>query len=133
MLTRSALAMGATLLAAVAAVVTSEDGDSSLVPFFIALTVAGGIGAWALHEPFVGPRRTLARGIGLAWLGAAGWVGALLLWEGVACGCSSPPPMAEATYLGLTSAIYSGLAVYLGGALMVVAAFSRRLAPSSPS
>lgn len=128
MLTRSSLAIGATILAAVAAVVASQDGDVSLVPFFIALTVAGGIGAWAMHPPFEGYRRIAARGIGVAWLGAAGWIGALLLMERVACGCSSPPPIAEATYLGLTATVYHVAAVYLGGALVAVAAFSRRLA-----
>lgn len=130
MLTRSNLAIVATVLAAVAGVVASEDGDASLVPFFIALTVAGGIGAWATHEPFEGPRRVAARGIGVVWLGAAGWIGVLLLMERIACGCSSPPPTAEATYLGLTATVYHLLGVYLGGALVAVAAFSRRLAPA---
>ena len=130
MLTRSNLATVATVLAAVAGVVASEDGDASLVPFFIALTVAGGIGAWATHEPFEGPRRVAARGIGVVWLGAAGWIGVLLLMERIACGCSSPPPTAEATYLGLTATVYHLLGVYLGGALVAVAAFSRRLAPA---
>ena len=130
MLTRSNLAIVATVLAAVAGIVASEDGDASLVPFFIALTVAGGIGAWATHEPFEGPRRVAARGIGVAWLGAAGWIGVLLLMERIACGCSSPPPTAEATYLGLTATVYHLLGVYLGGALVAVAAFSRRLAPA---
>ena len=130
MLTRSNLAIVATVLAAVAGIVASEDGDASLVPFFIALTVAGGIGAWGTHEPFEGPRRVAARGIGVAWLGAAGWIGVLLLMERIACGCSSPPPTAEATYLGLTATVYHLLGVYLGGALVAVAAFSRRLAPA---
>jgi hypothetical protein len=130
MLIRSNLAIAATMLAALAGIVASQDGDAFLVPFFIALTVAGGIGAWAMHEPFDGDRRVAARGIGTAWLGAAGWIGALLLMERVACGCSSPPPMAEATYLGLTATVYHVGAVYLGGALMAVAAFSRRLAPA---
>jgi hypothetical protein len=38
--------------------------------------------------------------------------------------------MAEATYLGLTATVHHVGAVYLGGALMAVAAFSRRLAPA---
>ena len=128
MLTRSTLAIVATLLAGVAAVISSQDGDADLVPFFVALTVLGGVGAWAMHEPYVGRRRLMARGIGVTWLGAAGWIGFLLLWERALCGCSSPPPMAEATYLGLTASIYHMIAVYLGGALMAVGAFSRRLA-----
>jgi hypothetical protein len=130
MLTRSSLAIVATVLAAVAAVVASEDGDASLVPFFIALTVAGGVGAWALHEPFEGYRLLAARGVGIAWLGAAGWIGVLLIMERVACGCSSPPPSAEATYLGVTATVYHLAGVYLGGALVAVAAFTKRLGPA---
>lgn len=127
MLTRSSLALVAAVLAGLAGVVASEDGDAALVPFFIALTVLAGVGVWAMHEPYAGGRRKLARGIGLAWLGAAGWIGVLLLWERAACGCSSPTPQPEATYLGLTAAVYHLAGVYLGGALMAVAAFSRRL------
>jgi hypothetical protein len=128
MLTRSSLALLAAVLAGLAGVVASQDGDADIVPFFIALTVLAGIGAWAVHEPYDGSRRWLARGIGVAWLGAAGWIGVLLLWHQAACGCSSPPPAPEATYLGLTATVYHLAAVYLGGALMAVAAFSRRLA-----
>jgi hypothetical protein len=126
-LTRSSLAIGAALLAGLAGVVASQDGDADIVPFFIGLTVLAGLGAWALHEPYDGQRRLLSRGIGVTWLGAAGWIGALLLWQQALCGCSSPPPVPEETYLGLTATIYHLAGVYLGGALMAVAAFSRRL------
>jgi len=128
MLTRSSLAIGAALLAGLAGLIASQDGDADIVPFFIGLTVLAGVGAWALHEPYEGRRRLLARGIGVTWLGAAGWIGALLLWQQALCGCSSPPPAPEATYLGLTATVYHLAGVYLGGALMTVAAFSRRLA-----
>jgi hypothetical protein len=128
MLTRSSLAIGAAFLAGLAGVVASQDGDADIVPFFFGLTVLGGVGAWALHEPYGGRRRLLARGIGVTWLGAAGWIGALLLWQQAVCGCSFPAPIApEETYLGLTATIYHLAGVYLGGALMAVAAFSRRL------
>lgn len=70
----------------------------------------------------------LARGIGVVWPGAAGWIGVLLIWERATCACSSPLPMDEAAYLGLTATVYHLAGVYLGGALMAVAAFSRRLA-----
>ena len=129
MLTRSSLALLAAGFAGLAGVVASQDGDTDIVPFFIALTVLGGVGAWATQEPYGGPRRLLARGIGIAWLGAAGWIGFLLLWQRALCGCSFPPPTPEATYLGLTATVYHLAGVYLGGALMAVAAFSRRLAP----
>ncbi len=127
MLTRSNLAIAATVLAAVAAVVASQDGDGDIVPFFVGLTVAGGVGAWAMHEPFTGRRRLLAQVISGLWLIAAGWIGALLVFYQVTCGCSMPVQPPEATYLGLTATIYHLAGVYLGGALMAVAAFSRRL------
>jgi hypothetical protein len=124
---RSALAIGASLIAGLAAVVSSLDGDTDLVPFFVGLTFLGGVGAWAVHEPYAGGRRNLARGIGVVWLGAAGWIGVLLLWWQAACGCSYPPPPPEASYLGLTATVFHVAGVYLGGAMMAVAAFSRAL------
>lgn len=130
MLTRSTLAIGATVLAAVAAVVANQDGDWDIVPFFVGLTVAGGIGAWAMHEPYAGRRRLLARLIGGLWLIAAGWIGVLLVMYQATCGCSMPPRPPDETYLGLTATVYHLAGVYLGGALMAVAAFSRRLTPA---
>ena len=127
MLTRSTLAIGASALAGIAGVVASQAGDASLVPFFIGLTFLGGIGAWAVQEPYTGQRLMLARGIAGLWLVAAGWIAVLLLMERVACGCSSPPPLPDETYVGLPATVYHVAAVYLGGALMTVAAFSRRL------
>ncbi len=126
--TRSAVALGASALAGLAGVISSLDGDADLVPFFIGLTFLGGIGAWAVHEPYSGQRRLLARGVGVLWLGAAGWIGVLLLWFQALCACSYPPPPPESTYLGLTATVYHLAGVYVGGALMAVAAFSRRLA-----
>ena len=130
MLTRSTVAIAATILAAVATVVASQDGDGDIVPFFVGLTVAGGIGAWAMHEPYTGRRELLGRFIGGAWLIAAGWIGVLLVMYQATCGCQMPIRPPEETYLGLTATVYHLAAVYLGGALMAVAAFSRRLAPA---
>lgn len=127
MLTRSTLAIGAMVLAAVAAVVANQDGDADIVPFFVGLAVLGGVGAWAVHEPFEGLRMRLARGIGLVWLVAALWVGGLLVMYRVTCGCSGPAPPPEATYLGLTATIYHLVGLFLGGALMTVAVWSRSL------
>lgn len=125
---RSGLALGASALAGLAAVIASLDGEGAIVPFFVGLTVLGGIGAWATHEPIGPRRRLLARGISVVWLGAAGWIGILLLMYQATCGCSMPGPVApEQTYLGLTATAYHLAGVYLGGALMTVAAFSRRL------
>lgn len=128
MLTRTFVAAVATALAAVAGVVSALDGDADLVPFFVGLTVAGSIGAWAVREPYGGDRRRLAQAIGGLWLIAASWIGALLIWQQVLCACSMPLPIREFTYLGLTATVYHLAGVYLGGALMAVAAFSRALA-----
>ena len=127
MVTRGALAIAATVLAALAAIVASQDGDGDIVPFFVGLTVAGGVGAWAVHEPYAGRRQLLARAIGGLWVIAAGWIGALLLMYQVTCGCSMPVRPPEQTFLGLTATVYHLVGVYLGGALMAVAVFSRRL------
>jgi hypothetical protein len=45
MLTRNLLAIAAGSLAAIAGVVATLDGDADIVPFFIGLTLAGGVGA----------------------------------------------------------------------------------------
>lgn len=65
--------------------------------------------------------------VATVWLAAAFIIGALLIWHRVMCACSMPFPAPEATYLGLTATVYHVAAVYLGGALMAVAAFSRAL------
>ena len=124
---RPILALAATALALAAAIVSDIDGDVGLVPFFAGLTLAGGIGAWAVHDRYEGRRVVLAQLIALCWLVAGVIIGALLIWQGLLCGCSSPPLPPEARYLGLTATAYHIAAVYLGGAFMVVAAFSRSL------
>jgi len=124
---RSALALGAAAVAALAAVIAQLDGDDDIVPFFVALTVAALIAAWLLTDPGR-PGRLVARGIAVLWLGAATWIGGLLVFSQVTCGCSMPEPVApEATYLWLPATVYHLAGVYLGGAFMAVAAFSRRL------
>lgn len=127
MLTRSSLAIGGMVLAALAAVVANQDGNADIVPFFIGLTVLGGVGAWAVHEPFQGLRTRLAQGIGLVWLVAAIWIGGLLILYQVTCGCSRATPPPEATYLGLTATIYHLVGLFVGGALMTVAVWGRSL------
>lgn len=124
---RTALALAASALAGLAAVIASLDGDGDIVPFFVGLTFLGGVGAWAAHEPMNRARGSLARGIGVVWLGAAGWIGVLLLMHQATCGCSMPVRPPEGTYLGLTATVYHLAAVYLGGAFMAVAAFSRAI------
>lgn len=124
---RTLLAGGASTVAGLAAVISSLDGDADLVPFFIGLTFLGGLGAASLHEPVTDRRRLLARTTALVWLAAAGVIGAALVWERALCACTSAPPPPPETYIGLTATIYHVAGVYLGGALLAVAAFSRSL------
>jgi hypothetical protein len=124
---RIVLALGAAALAALAGAIASLDGDADIVPFFLGLTLAAGVGAWAVHEPYAGARRTFAQLLAVAWLGVAVVVGGLLVWYQALCGCSFPGRPPEATYLGLTATVYHLAGVFVGGALMVVAAFSRAL------
>jgi hypothetical protein len=126
---RSALALAAASVAAVAAVIASREGEGAIVPLFLGLTAIGLGGAWATREPMTHMRKTAARAGALVWLGAATWIGAVLLAFQSACGCSFGGPMPpEATYLGLPATAYHLAGVYLGAALMTVAAFSRALA-----
>ena len=133
MLSRSLLALGACLLAALAALVSSQDGDSDMVPFFVGLTLVGGIGAWAVQEPYSGTRKLVGRVIAVAWVVTAISVGGLLLWYQALCACSGPVPPPEATYIGLTATFYRLAALFVGGALIGVAAFSRALAAEASS
>lgn len=120
---RSILGLGASALAAVAAVVASLDGDLDIVPFFVGLTFLGGVEAWAAHPPFMGTRRHVTRAIGLVWLLAAAWVGALLVILRAQSG--GPPPGPEATYLGLIATVYHLVGLYGGMVLAMLAAFGR--------
>jgi hypothetical protein len=129
MLTRTTLAIAATVLAAVAALITQLDGDADFVPYFFGLMALGGIGAWAVREPYTVRRRSLAIVIATAWLGSAVLIGGLLVYYQAVCGCSRPVPPPEATYVGLTAVAYRLIAILLGGALMAVAALSPSLDP----
>ena len=122
---RSALGLVASALAGLAAVIASLDGDADIVPFFVGLTFAGGLAAWAAHPPFEGSRRQIARGVALVWLLAAVWVGVLLVmsvtvWQG-----SSPPPTPEQTYVGFPATVYHLVGLYAGAVLVLVMAFGR--------
>jgi hypothetical protein len=128
MLSRSLLAIVASVLAAVAGIVSELNHDAGFVWFFLGLTFLGASGAFVVREPYDGNRRVFGTMIATAWIAAAVIIGGLLLWERALCACSGPVPTAEATYLGLTATIYHFAGVYLGGALMTVAAFSRTLA-----
>jgi hypothetical protein len=127
MLSRSLLAIGASALAALAGVVSQLDHDVGFVWFFVGLTVLGATGAFVFREPYTDHRRVFGAVVTTVWIAAAFIVGGLLLWERALCACSGPLPTAEATYLGLTATVYHAAGVYLGAALMTVAAFSRAL------
>jgi len=130
---RSILALAASALAALAAVISSLDGDADLVPFFVALTFAGGVAAWAVHPPYQGLRRRFAVVIAWAWLIAGAWV-AVLLGLFQASPSSGPLPGPEATYVGLTATIYHLLGLYGGLLLMMAGVFGPegRLERSGP-
>ena len=96
---RSALGLAASALAGLAAVIASLDGDGDIVPFFVGLTFAGGVAAWAAHPPFAGPRARVAKAVALVWLVAAIWVGVLLamyvtmFWQGSSTVPATPEPV----------------------------------------
>ena len=121
---RSLLALGASALAGLAAVVASVDGDADIVPFFVGLTFFGGLEAWALHPPFIGLRRWVARGVALLWFVAAVWISVLLVMYFTVWQASGPFPGPEATYLGLTATAYHLLGLYGGLLLALAAAFA---------
>ena len=131
---RSLLALGASFLAGLAAVISSLDGDADLVPFYVGLTFLGGVGAWGSAVP-AGPRLWVARVAALLWLVAAIWVAVLLVMSVTVWQASSPPPTPEDTYFGLTATVYRVMGLYGGMVLMLISAFGPvgLLARSMPS
>jgi hypothetical protein len=120
---RSGLALVASALAGLAAVISSLDGDADLVPFFIGLTFLGGIGAWAFALPPTGSRRRIGTGAALVWLLAAGWTAVLLVMERTVWQASSPPALPEETYAGLTATGYRVIGLFGGAIAMAAAAY----------
>lgn len=120
---RGVFGLAASFVAGMAGVVANQDGDSSIVPFFIGLTFLGGVVAWAAHPPYVDLRRALARLVAGVWLVAGIWIAVLLLMFRM-YGGDGPPPPPEQTYLGLTATIYHLLGMYAGLACVLVAAFA---------
>lgn len=123
---RSALGLVASALAGLAAVIASLDRDAEIVPFFVGLTFAGGVAAWAAHPPFEGARRHVAQGVALIWLVAAVWVGVLLLMYVTVWQSSTAPPTPEQAYLGLPATAYHLVGLYAGSALVLLLAFGRQ-------
>jgi hypothetical protein len=119
---RGLFGLAASALAGLAAIVANQDGDPSIVPFFIGLMFLGAVAAWATHPPYGGMRRTIARGVALIWLVAAVWVGMLLAIDKL-IGGDGPIPAPEATYLGLTATVYHLVGLYGGLPLVLAGAF----------
>ena len=121
----------AAALAAQAAVMGIVDDDGEVVAFFIGLTLLGVVAAWAVRPPYVGRRRTVAIVAAGVWIGAALWVGVLLLmFAGHFASMGGPLPP-ERTYLGLTATVYHVVGLY-GGALAIgLSAFAPR--PQDPA
>jgi len=117
---RSMLGLAASAVAGLAAIIANQDGDGDIVPFFVGLTLIGGVEAWAAHPPFIGRRRRLAQGVALLWLLAAVWTAVLLLAFAQASG---PPPQPEDTYLGLTATVYHVVGLFGGAVLVLISAF----------
>ena len=120
---RSVLGLVASALSGLAAVVASLERSFDIVPFFVMLTFAGGVAAWAAGPPFAGMRRRLARAIALGWLIAAIWVGALLVMSLTVWQASGPPPLPATTYLGLPAWVYHLVGLYGGSVLVLLLAF----------
>jgi hypothetical protein len=115
-------------LAAIATTVASLDGHADFVPFYAALTLAGGVVAGAAHEPFEGTRRQVARLVAAAWVVAAIWV-AVLLGLSITSWASSPPPVPSATFVGIPAPAFYVTALF-GGAVLIGLAVARRPATS---
>ena len=118
---RSVLGLGASALAGIAAIISNQDGDADLVPFFVGLTFLGGMFAWAAGSEDDRMRRRVARAIQLIWGLAAIWIALLLAFAQASSTTSSPTPTPPATYLGLPATVYHLLALYGGLVLLVLA------------
>lgn len=122
---RGVLALGASLLAGIATVVSSLDEDPDFVPFFVSLTFFGGVQAWAGHAPSAGWRQRVARGVAIVWLIAALWAAVLLTFmqSMFVQASSGPTPLPQETYFGLTATAYHAIGLFGGAVLAVTSAF----------
>lgn len=111
---RGLLALGAAALAGLAAVISSQDGDADLAPFFVGLTMLGAIAAWGV----AGVRPRVFDTVLIVWSVAAIWVAVLLV--GFAGAASSPPPGPVNAYLGLPATAYHLLGLYGGLVLLLL-------------
>jgi hypothetical protein len=120
---RSLLAAAATVLCVPALAISVLEGDSVLVPFFAALSVAAGVAALLARRRWEGWRRGIGMLVGIAWVMAGVAISLLvgLFGSGGSLPTEMPP---EPTYLGLTASFYHLVAICGGGALIVAAVFA---------
>jgi hypothetical protein len=121
---RGVWALGAAALAGLAAVISSQDDDGDLVPFFVGMMLLGAIAAWGI----VGGKARVLDAVLVVWSVAAIWVAVLLI--GFAGAASSPTPLPVDTYLGLPATAYHLLGLYGGLALLLVERW--RVASATP-
>ncbi len=123
---RTILAATAAVLAILAAAASAIAGDSDLIAFFVVLAAVATIIAALASGRWVGPPRNIARVLALGWVGTAIWIAGLLVIYQGACGCSRPEPaLVPPNVLGIPSTLFHLVATYVGGSLVVGAAFGR--------
>lgn len=121
------LSIIAFVLSVLAAIVSYVDDDSIELAFFAVTALAALTQAWCLREPDVDWTRRSAKGIAIAWVIGAIWIGVLLqTYQPVSGGPQAP----EETYLGLTATAYHVSAVYGGALAVLIAAFGPRSWPT---
>ena len=125
---RSALALAAAFLAALAAVASWWSGEDDTVAFFAVLAVVAVAIAALANGSWVGRRRLAGRSLAIAWALAAVWIGVLLVGYQTSCACTTAPLAGpDPNVAGIPTTLFHVLATYLGAALVVVATFSDRL------
>jgi hypothetical protein len=126
---RSALALAAAFLAALAAVASWWSGEDDTIAFFVVLAVVAVAIAALANGSWVGRRRLVGRSLAVAWVLAAVWIGVLLVGYQTSCACTTAP-LAEPdpNVAGIPTTLFHVLATYVGGVLVAVATFSDRLA-----
>jgi hypothetical protein len=121
---RSLLSLAASALAGLAAVISSLDHHADFVPFFVGLSVLGGVNAWAVDGARLPARRWVAVGTAFAWLTAIAWFSVLMVMSVTVWQASGPPPVPDEAFLGLPATAYRMLGLVGGGALVTVATFA---------
>ena len=117
---RAMVAVAASGLAGIGAIVASLDSHADFVPFFAGLGFAAAVAGAVAHEPLVGSRRVVATAATVIWVIAAVWVGVLLVMANTVWQASGPTPTAEQAFLGIPATVYYVTALYGGTLLMIL-------------